>query len=183
MFEDNHSGVRTGRRRALRLLGGAAVGIAAQLEWLDDLSAVSRAQAPTGGAKIPVPAGGVIRTITGDIDPNSLTGGTLMHEHLGNGRAPQARGGGGALPVDNPTQDPAWMAEELTLARKNGNLGCIVAAGLNMPGPDNAAYLTKLSQTSGVRIVAAAAYYTPQSYPRGTDTQTEDEIADLIVTG
>ena len=58
------------------------------------------------------------------------------------------------------------MAEELTLARKNGNLGCIVAAGLNMPGPDNAAYLTKLSQASGVRIVAAAAYYTPQSYPQ-----------------
>lgn len=184
MFEDNHSGVRTGRRRALRLLGGAAaVGIAAQLEWLDDVSAVSRAQAPTGGAKIPVPAGGVIRTITGDIDPNSLTGGTLMHEHLGNGRAPQARGGGGALPVDNPTQDPAWMAEELTIARKNGNLGCIVAAGLNMPGPENAAYLTRLSQESGVRIVAAAAYYTPQSYPRGTDTIDEDGIVELIVKG
>ena len=75
----------------MRLLGGtAAVGIAAQLEWLDTVSAVAGAQAPTGGAKIPVPAGGVIRTITGDIDPNSLSGGTLMHEHLGNGRAPQA---------------------------------------------------------------------------------------------
>src|SRR6185503_18047098 len=99
---DNQRGVRTGRRRALRLLGGAAaVGIAAQLERLADLSAVSRAQAPTGGAKIPVPAGGVIRTITGDIDPNSLTGGTLMHEHLGNGRVPQARGGGAEPPRDH----------------------------------------------------------------------------------
>ena len=106
-----------------------------------------------------------------------------MHEHLGNGRPAQARGGGGPLPVDNPTQDPAWMAEELTLARKNGNLACIVAAGLNIPSADNAAYLTKLSQASGVRIVAAAAYYKPQSYPAGTDKLTEDEIADLIVKG
>jgi len=180
----NRGGVRVGRRSALGLLGGAALfGVAAQLEWLDSLAAVVGAQAPTGGAKIPVPAGGIIRTITGDIDPNALTGGTLMHEHLGNGRPPQARGGGAPPPVDNPTQDAAWMAEELTLARKNGNLGCIVAAGLNVPGPENATYLTTLSQASGVRIVAAAAYYAPQSYPRGTDTLSEDEIAQLIVTG
>jgi predicted metal-dependent phosphotriesterase family hydrolase len=169
------------RREVLGLIGGgAAVGIAGQVGWLDDVSAVSPAQAPTGGAKIPVPPGGVIRTITGDIDPNSVTGGTLMHEHLGNGRAVQA-GGGGLLTVDNPTQDPAWMAEELILAKKNGNLGCIVAAGLNMPGPGNLSYLTKLSEASGVRIVAAAAYYTPQSYPKGTDTLTEDEIMESIV--
>src|SRR5262245_64046319 len=146
------------RRQVLGLLGGsAAVGIAGRVGWLDELPAVIAAQAPTGGAKIAVPAGGVIRTVTGDIDPNSVTGGTLMHEHLGNGRPPQARGGGPPPPIDNPTQDAAWMAEELSLARKNGNLGCIVAAGLNMPGADNAAYLTKLSQTSGVKVVAAAA--------------------------
>lgn len=184
MAEGNGSGIRAGRRHTLRLLGGAAAfGVAAQLEWLDSLAAIVGAQAPTGGARIPVPAGGIIRTITGDIDPNALTGGTLMHEHLGNGRPPQARGAGAPPPVDNPTQDAAWMVEELTLARKNGNLGCIVAAGLNVPGPENATYLTKLSQASGVRIVAAAAYYAPQSYPRGTDTLSEDEITDLIVTG
>ena len=74
------------------------------------------------------------------------------------------------------------MAEELTLARKNGNLGCIVAAGLNMPGADNTMYLTKLSQASGVKVVAAAAYYTPQSYPRDTDVLSEDAIADLVIT-
>jgi predicted metal-dependent phosphotriesterase family hydrolase len=173
-----------GRRQAVSLLGGgAAVGIAARLGWLAELSAVLPAQAPAGGATIPVPAGGIIRTVTGDIDPNSVTGGTLMHEHLGNGRPGRGRTGGAPLPVDNPTQDPAWMTEELTLARKNGNLGCIVAAGLNMPGPDNAPYLTRLSQASGVRIVAAAAYYMPQSYPQGTNTLSEDGIADLIVKG
>lgn len=172
------------RRKVLGVLGGgAAAGIAGRLGWLNGVSAALPAQAPSGGAKIPLPPGGIIRTITGDIDPNSVAGGTLMHEHLGNGRPAQARGGGGALPPDNPTQDPAWMAEELILAKKNGNLGCIVAAGLNMPGPDNASYLTKLSQASGVRIVAAAAYYTPQSYPRGTDTFTEDEITESIVKG
>ena len=158
-------------------------GIVARLGWLDGLSAVLPAQAPSGGAKIPVPAGGIIRTMTGDIDPNSFTGGTLMHEHLGNGRPPQARGGGAPPPVDNPTQDPAWMAEELALARKNGNLGCIVAAGLNVPSPDNVSYLKKLSQASGVKIVAAAAYYNPQSYPKGTDTLSEDDIVELLVKG
>ena len=173
-----------GRRRALRLLGtGAGVGAAAWLADLERLAAALTAQAPQGGAGIPVPPGGIIRTITGDIDPNSISGGTLMHEHLGNGRPPQARGGGAPPPVDNPTQDAAWMTEELVLARKNGNLGCIVAAGTNMPGPDNAPYLTRLSQASGVRIVAAAAYYTPQSYPRGTETLSEDAIADLVVKG
>ena len=184
MRRDDAGGFDLRRRQALSLLGvSAAAGVAARLGWLDELSVVLPAQAPAGGAKIPVPAGGIIRTITGDIDPNSYTGGTLMHEHRGNGRPAQARGGGGPLPVDNPTQDAAWMAEELTLARKNGNLACIVAAGLNIPSADNAAYLTKLSQASGVRIVAAAAYYNPQSYPAGTDKLTEDGIADLIVKG
>jgi predicted metal-dependent phosphotriesterase family hydrolase len=172
------------RRLALRLLGaGAGLGTAAWLGWLDGVSPVLPAQAPTGSAKIPVPPGGIIRTITGDIDPNSYTGGTLMHEHLGNGRPSLARGGGGTLPVESPTQDAAWMAEELTLARKNGNLGCIVAAGTNSPGPDDARYLTTLSQASGVRIVAAAAYYMPQAYPSGTETLSEDEIAEMVAKG
>jgi phosphotriesterase-related protein len=184
MRQGDESSVNVKRRQAMRLLGaGAGLAIGARFGWLDELSAVLPAQAPSGSSKIPVPAGGIIRTVSGDIDPNSYTGGTLMHEHLGNGRPAQPRGGGAPLPVDNPTQDPAWMAEELTLARKNGNLGCIVAAGTNMPGPDNVSYLDKLSQASGVRIVAAAAYYTPQSYPAGTDTLTEDEIADLLVKG
>jgi predicted metal-dependent phosphotriesterase family hydrolase len=170
------------RRRALQWLGAGA-GAAACLGGADWLADIASAQAPQGGARIPVPPGGIIRTITGDVDPNSVSGGTLMHEHLGNGRAPQARNGGTPPPVDNPTQDAAWMTEELVLARKNGNLGCIVAAGTNMPAADNASYLAKLSQASGVRIVAAAAYYTPQSYPRGTETLSEDQIADLVVKG
>lgn len=167
----------------MRLIGaGTGFGVAAAVGWLDGFSSVLPAQAPGGGARIFVPPGGIIRTITGDIDPNSYGGGTLMHEHLGNGRPGPALGGGPQA-VDNPTQDPAWMAEELTLARKNGNLGCIVAASTNMPGPDNAPYLTALSQASGVRIVAAAAYYTPQSYPVGTDALSEDEIAERLVAG
>jgi phosphotriesterase-related protein len=167
----------------VKWLGAAAgIGVAARAGWLQ-LAAVLPAQAPAGGARIQVPPGGVIRTISGDLDPNSITGGTLMHEHLGSGRPATPRGGGAPLPVDNPTQDAAWMAEELTLARKNANLGCIVAAGTNVPAPSNVPYLAKLSDTSGVKIVAAAAYYMPQSYPVGTDTLSEDQIADLMVKG
>jgi hypothetical protein len=66
----------------LRLFGSAAaIGLAAHRDWLAGVAGASSAQAPAGGAKIPVPAGGIIRSITGDIEPNSLAGGTLMHEH------------------------------------------------------------------------------------------------------
>src|ERR687896_578840 len=53
----------------------------------------------------------------------------------------QAPGGGARpLPVDNPTQDAAWMTEELILARKYGNLGCIVSASANTSYRDVARY-------------------------------------------
>jgi phosphotriesterase-related protein len=173
-------GPAIGRRDLWRVLAAAA---AAGLGWGDlDSGPEVLAQAPAGAARIPVPRGGVIRTVTGDIDPNSYAGGTLMHEHLGNGRPPAARGSASPRP-DSPTEDAAWMTEELILARRNGNLACIVAATTNMPAPDNAAYLMKLSQASGVRIVAAAAYYTPQSYPRGTAELSEEQIAELVVKG
>ena len=41
--------------------------------------------------------------------------------------------GDNAGKVTNPTQDAAWMTEELTAAKEAG-LGCIVAAQTSMPG-------------------------------------------------
>jgi len=138
------------------------------------------AQVATAPARIEVPAGGIIRTIRGDLEPNTIGGATLMHEHLGSGRAPSGRGG----PVEpNPTTDREWMVQELTVAREKAGLGMLVAAGTNIPGPENAEYLTFLSQRSNVHLVAAAAYYTRQSYPAGTDTIAEEALTELLVRG
>lgn len=138
------------------------------------------AQGVTAPIRIDVPRGGIIRTIRGDLDPNSIGGATLMHEHLGSGRAPAGRGG---AVEPNPTTDREWMVQELTIAREKAGLGMLVATGTNLPGPENAEYLTYLSQRSNVHLVAAAAYYTRPSYPPGTDTIAEEELAELLVRG
>jgi phosphotriesterase-related protein len=170
------------RRGMLRLvLSGAAGSAAAGVGLIDAIAAARPGQTAARPAAIQVPHGGIIRTVSGDLDPTMLPGATLMHEHLGTGRpAPARQGQPPAEP--NPTTDGAWMAEELTAAHKVG-LGCIVAAQTGMPGPENGDYLRGLSQKSGVRIVAAAAYYTKQTYPPFLSTQSEDEIADGLVKG
>ena len=156
-----------------------AMAAAAGLEYLS--GPALNAQALPAATHIDIPRGGIIRTIRGDLDPNTIGGATLMHEHLGTGRAPAARGG--VVPEPNPTTDREWMAQELTLAREKGGLGMLVAAATNIPGPDNAEYLTFLSQRSNVHLIAAAAYYTKQTYPAGTDTIGEEELADMLVRG
>ncbi|HET9025579.1 MAG TPA: hypothetical protein VFN64_13470 [Burkholderiaceae bacterium] len=138
--------------------------------------------AQVAGGRIAVPAGGIIRTIRGDLDPNAILGATLMHEHVGTGRAPAGRAG--APPAEpNPTTDKEWMVQELTIAHDKAGLGLLVAASTNIPGPDNASYLAELSQRSNVHLVAAAAYYLRQNYPAGTDTIAEDELVELLVRG
>ncbi len=169
------------RRRALRLLAaGGLTGAAAAAGLATWPEGVSGAQAPASPTRIDVPAGGIIRTIRGDLNPNSITGATLMHEHMGSGRPGPARGGRAVEP--SPTTDRDWMAQELTIAHEKAGLGLLVAASTNMPGPDNVEHLTFLSQRSNVHLVAAAAYYTKPTYPRGTDTIDEGALADQLVT-
>jgi predicted metal-dependent phosphotriesterase family hydrolase len=169
------------RRRALRLLGAGgftgAAAVAGVMTWPE---ALAGAQVPAASTPLDVPAGGIIRTIRGDLSPHSITGPALMHEHVGAGRPGAGRGG----PLEpNPTMDRDWMAQELTIAHEKAGLGLMVAASTNIPGPENAEYLTFLSQRSDVHMVAAAAYYMPSSYPPGTDTITEETLADELTTG
>jgi predicted metal-dependent phosphotriesterase family hydrolase len=170
------------RRDVLRLMGAAGVTIGAGVGLDRFIGAAFGAQAPGAPARIQVPAGGIIRTIRGDLDPNTIGGATLMHEHVGTGRAPTPRAGGPA-PEPNPTTDREWMAQELTIAHDKAGLGMLVAANTGIPGPDNAEYLTFLSQRSNVHLVAAAAYYLRANYPAGTDTIAEDELVELLVRG
>jgi len=170
------------RRDVLRLMGAAGVTIGAGVGLERFIGTAFGAQAPAAAARIQVPPGGVIRTIRGDLDPNTIGGATLMHEHVGSGRAPAPRAGG--PPVEpNPTTDREWMAQELTIAHDQAGLGLLVAASTGIPGPDNAEYLTYLSQQSKVHLVAAAAYYLRANYPAGTDTIAEDELVELLVRG
>ena len=167
------------RRGMLRLLwSGAAGTVAAGLTHIEMRASATPAQATSSTSSLPR---GIIRTISGDIDPASLGGATLMHEHLGTGSAAPAPGGTGALPP-NPTTDAAWMADELAAAHKAG-LRCIVAAQGAIPGPESSEYLRSLVARSGVQIVSAAAYLRRQNYPAAVATQSEDEIADDLVRG
>ena len=171
---------RIERRDLLRLMGAAGLTIGAGA-GLDRFLGQSL-DAQVAGGRIAVPAGGIIRTIRGDLDPNSIVGATLMHEHVGTGRAPAGRAG--APPAEpNPTTDKEWMVQELTIAHDKAGLGLLVAASTNIPGQDNATYLTELSQRSNVHLVAAAAYYLRQNYPAGTEAIAEDELAELLVKG
>jgi phosphotriesterase-related protein len=168
------------RRRALRLLGvGGVTGVAAAAGLVGWPEASSGAQVPVAPSRLDVAKGGIIRTIRGDLDPDGITGAALMHEHVGSGRPNPSRAD---LPP-NPTMDREWMARELAIAHEKADLGLMVATSTNIPGPDNAEYLTFLSQRSNVHLVAAAAYYLRASYPPGTDTIAEEALADELVRG
>src|SRR5687768_8823507 len=80
------------RRDALRLLGAGCVAGAAA-GWMEWPEALFGARAPRAAVPLDVPAGGIIRTIRGDLNPNSITGPALMHEHVGTGRPTAGRGG------------------------------------------------------------------------------------------
>ena len=168
---------RLDRRQALRLLSiGAGVSAgAAGLGWPDGSFWEASAQRAAAPAPI-APRGAILRTVLSDLDPSTLTGPTLMHEHLGTGRP--GRGGG---PATDPTQDAAWMTEELQGARAAG-LACIVSAQTNLPNAATLEYYTQLSKATGVHIIPAGAPYFTQTYPADYATKSEDEIAEALVT-
>jgi phosphotriesterase-related protein len=170
-----------GRRRALALLGaGAALGVAAGRGMVSQLFAAAP-QREGGGQAVSFPRGSLIRTVKGDIEPSSIGGATLIHEHLGTGRPGGERGSArGSGQVDNPTQDADWMTVELNAAHKAG-LGCIVAAQTSLAGPENLGYLTLLSDRTGLHVVAAGAHYNKQSYPPDFETKSQEAIADGLV--
>jgi len=128
------------------------------------------------------PRGAIIRTIAADIDPGVINGATLMHEHLGNGRRPAARGQTAppAGPPENPTQDVDWMTVELQGARRAG-VACIVSASTGGAGAEVPAYLKQLTERTGMHLLNAGAYYNKAQYPADFATKSEDEIAAGLV--
>jgi phosphotriesterase-related protein len=162
-----------------QLIGALGIGAVSRPAWA---SLLAPGRAPQGTA-VATPRGAIIRTILADLDPAAVGGATLMHEHLGNGRRPPARGAAAGTPPgppDNPTQDVDWMTVELKAAKQAG-VGCIVSASTGAPGAEVPTYLRTLSERTGVHLINAGAYYTKQQYPPDFATKTEEDIADGLV--
>ena len=176
------------RRDALGLIGAAA--IAAPL--------AAKAAEPA------FPPGAVIRTILKDYAPSELAGGaTLFHEHMsvrngfmtdwlrhaaetraanlppGTPPRPNGGGGGGLGPEADFTADEALMTDEMATARREG-IGCIVDAGHPDMGRD-VAFLRRISQASGLPIVASAGFYTQPFYPKELSAWSEDQVFEEIM--
>jgi phosphotriesterase-related protein len=180
------------RRETLGLLGAGVAGAA--------LAGPAFGQAPA------FPKGAVIRSLLKDHAPEELAGGaTLFHEHMSlrNGfmvdwtryaaetraanRAPNApapaapaRPAGAAAPAAPATppanflEDAELMTEEMKVAKQEG-IGCIVDGGHPDMGRD-AKFLRKISEGSGLPIVASAGFYTQPFYPKELSKWSDEQV-------
>lgn len=112
----------------------------------------------------------VIRTLLGDLEPDSLTGSILFHEHLS-----------GTTPFSDNVD---LMVNEVREARQRG-VACIVDGGHPdfkfTPGGYQLASLKRIATESGVPIVASGGYYTQRSYPEDLARLSAEQIADTLV--
>lgn len=187
---DRRSAGRT-RREALGVLGA---GVAAAA-----LSGPAAAQPA-------FPKGAVIRTLLRDFAPEELSGGaTLFHEHMSlrNGfladwvrfagetreanRAPNAaapaapaRPANAAAPAaPNFMEDFDLMSEEMAAAKADG-ISCIVDGGHPDMGRD-INFLRKVSEKSGMPIVASAGFYSQPFYPKEVSSWSEEQVFQAIM--
>jgi phosphotriesterase-related protein len=158
-----------------RFLGVAGLGAALTIlrPWHPVRVAVPRV--PASRTPIAFPPGAIIRTSLRDLDPRELTGVTLFHEHLGDGRSSSSGG-----PAQSPVQDASWMASELKETAKAG-VRCIVAAQSTVPGPETLRYLQALSTRSGVHIVPAGGLLMRSRYPAAVRGASVEQIEEMLV--
>jgi phosphotriesterase-related protein len=179
---------RLSRRQALHLLG---IGTAT--------AAISNAASAEATG---FPKGAIIRTLLKDYAPEDLAGGaTLFHEHMqlapdfnarfaaataaaraANGLPPlPARGGRGGPPAGpDIMHNVDLMAAEVTKARNEGGLACIVDGGHPDMGR-NIDFLRQVSMKSGVPIVAGGGFYSQPFYPKELATMSEDQIVKALI--
>jgi phosphotriesterase-related protein len=178
------------RRGALGVLGAGAAAVA--------LPGVAAAQTFQSGA--------VIRSLLKDHAPADLAGGaTLFHEHMSlrtgfmvdwtryaaetraanrapNAPAPAARPAPAAgttpaaptAPPPNFLEDADLMTEEMKIAKSEG-IACLVDGGHPDMGRD-VKFLKKISEASGLPIVASAGFYTQPFYPKELSKWSEDQV-------
>ena len=152
------------RREALGLLGTAAGAgvVAASTGTLP----VEAQQSFTSVDPPNFPAGALIRTLQGDLDPTELaTGATLFHEHVGG-------------------DDIDLAVEELRVCAFDG-LGCIVDASTGRRTPAQVRDLNAIAARSDVKIVMAGGYFEDIGfalYPVRVAGMSEDELVEELVT-
>jgi phosphotriesterase-related protein len=139
------------RRTILRMLGASA--------------ATALMRVPLAGAQ-----GRVIRTLQGDLDPASLSGAVLFHEHMSM-RYPLGA-------AEHFTDDVGLMTEEARGARADG-IACLVDGGHADMGRSMDA-LTRIAAGSGLPIVASGGFYMQRSYPQPLAAQSADDLAELL---
>ena len=179
------------RREVLRVLGvGAGIGAVSAWQGTVDLMAAVSAANRSAAQAITFPDGAIIRTILEDVAPEALgSGATLFHEHLslnvafwetllgGNSDALAQRLSGS--PPSYFMEDFDLMLEEVRAAAREG-IACIVDGGHADMGR-RLDFLRRLSQESGLPIVASGGYYIQPFYPPEISEQSEDEIATELV--
>ena len=112
-----------------------------------------------------------IRTLQGDLDPASLKGAVLFHEHL------SMRYPIGA--TEHFTDDVALMSEEARAAKGDG-VACVVDGGHADMGR-NLDALRRIAADSGLPIVASGGFYMQRSYPQPLASQSADDLAELLI--
>jgi phosphotriesterase-related protein len=173
------------RRDSLKLIG---------------LGAASTVLPRLAGADVPAfPKGAVIRTILKDYAPEDLAGGaTLFHEHMsqqpdflpsmGRMRNGEIRPGAfedasRSAPAPPPgkfyMQDEELMTGEMRAAKSEG-IACIVDGSDVEMGRD-INFLRKISQRSGLPIVAGTGFYTLPFYPKTLATMSEEQITQILI--
>ncbi len=150
------------RRDALGLIAAAGAGVAVSAAGPVQVHAQQRftsAEPPT------FPAGAVIRTLQGDLDPAILSeGAVLFHEHVGR-------------------EDVELAVDELRQCAFNG-LGCIVDAATGRRTPDQVRHLNAIAGRSEVRIVMAGGYFEDigfSNYPVRVAEMSEDDLVEELV--
>jgi len=139
-------------------------------------AAVAPLQTPAPREALTFPKGATIRTVLRDVSPDTLNRATLFHEHLSfewARVAPQSNRSG-------PAKDAAPVLEQLDVAAAEG-IGCIVDAGTNDVGRDNA-LLREIASRTSVHIVACGGLYMERTYPQDVAAKSEDQIADDLVS-
>ena len=152
------------RREALGLLGTAAG--ASVVVAQSGMPGIRAQQTFTSIEPPSFPAGAVIRTLQGDLDPIDLANGaTLFHEHVGR-------------------TDIDLAVEELRACAFDG-LGCIVDAATGRRTPEQLGNLNAIADRSEVRIVAAGGYFEDIGfaiYPVRVAEMSEDDMVEELVT-
>ncbi len=152
------------RREALGLLSAAAgAGVVAAGTGVLPLQAQQRF---TSVEPPSFPAGAIIRTLQGDLDPSELANGaTLFHEHVGR-------------------DDVDLAVNELRECAFNG-LGCIVDAATGRRTADQVRNLNAIANQSDVRIVMAGGYFEDigfSIYPVRVAEMSEDQLVEELVS-